>query len=444
MEENLLKSYLKFLIPTIATMTLFSSYTMVDGIFVGQGVGEKGLSAVNLAMPYVALSFAIAILVSVGALNIISYHLGRNEKEKANEFFSMTVVSSLIVGIVITVSSYLFLDELIQFLGADAEIFPFLKEYIRIIIAFIPFYIISYVFEVMIKADGFPQLSTVFMLGSAVTNIVLDYVFIFKMDMGISGAAIATGLAQVLPTIAYLIHFLSKKSRLKFSKFELDFSMFRKILSYGFPASLAEFSTGFIILLFNNKIGDLYGLHGLGSFSVIAYILTFVVNTMLAINQASQPLLAYHYGAKQYSNIGRLRKYMMMTVGLFSIIFFALIQVTPEFFVNVFISDYTQDFLNFSVKVLKIFSLSFLVLGFNICIGGYMTAVHKPKYDMYINLLRGYILISLFLFIIPKIFGAASVWYVLLISDLTCLIVSLYLLKVEVKELSFQEKGVTA
>lgn len=444
MKENLLKSYLKFLIPTIATMTLFSSYTMVDGIFVGQGVGEKGLSAVNLAMPYVALSFAIAILLSVGALNIISYHLGRNEKEKANEFFSMTVVSSLIVGIVITVSSYLFLDELIQFLGADAEIFPFLKEYIRIIIAFIPFYIISYVFEVMIKADGFPQLSTVFMLGSAVTNIVLDYVFIFKMDMGISGAAIATGLAQVLPTIAYLIHFLSKKSRLKFSKFDLDFSMFKKILSYGFPASLAEFSTGFIILLFNNKIGDLYGLHGLGSFSVIAYILTFVVNTMLAINQASQPLLAYHYGAKQYSNIGRLRKYMMMTVGLFSIIFFALIQVTPEFFVNVFISDYTQDFLNFSVKVLKIFSLSFLVLGFNICIGGYMTAVHKPKYDMYINLLRGYILISLFLFIIPEIFGAASVWYVLLISDLTCLIVSLYLLKVEVKELSFQEKGVTA
>lgn len=441
-QKNLPVLYLKYLLPTLATMTLFSSYTMVDGIFVGQGLGYKGLSAVNLSMPFVTLGFALAILLSVGSSNLISYYLGRSERDKADEFFSLALVLGLFLGLTLALVSFLFTDELVVLLGAEGEIVGLLKEYILVIMIFIPFYVMTYIFEILIKADGFPHLSTILMLASALTNIVLDYLFIFRFHLGVRGAAIATGIAQVLPTVGYSLHFLSKKANLRFCKFHFSFAKLKRILSFGFPASLAELSTGFIILLFNNKIGDLYGLSGIASFSVIAYILTFVVNTMLAINQASQPLMSFYYGAREYKSLLKTRRYMLYAVALLSTGLCVCIQVRPEFFVNVFISDYSQDFLASSVRALRRFSLSFLIVGYNICLGGYLTAVHRPKFDFCINILRGYLLISLSVFLLPVLFSSSAIWYGLLVSEAVCFLCSLTFLKSTQRQALKQDRGV--
>lgn len=439
-EKSLIKNYLKYLIPTITTMTLFSTYTMVDGIFVGRGVGSEALAAVNIAMPFVTLAFAFAILISIGSLNLIAHEKGRGNKKGADEFFSLGVTISVIFALGLSILGYIFINPLVRFLGAEGHMVEMVKEYLSILIFFLPFYLTSYVFEIMVKADGRPSITTVFMLLSAMTNVILDYIFIFKFDWGLWGAAVATGLAQTIPTIGYLIYFLSPKSYLKFRKFRVKAFMFKEIFFYGFPASLSELSTGFCILVFNLAIGHLYGDMGLAAFSVIAYVMTFVVNTMLAINQSSQPLLGFYYGAREYDNIPIIRKYMLRSVAILSIIMVGAIEIWPEFFINVFLTDVTSEFMVFASKSLRIFAISFLILGFNITNGGYLTSVGKPRFDFIITLLRGYIFVAIFAFIVTKFLPKEAIWYVLIASDLLTMVVSLFLIREELKELQKEKK----
>lgn len=439
-KKSLLNNYLKYLIPTITTMTLFSTYTMVDGIFVGRGVGSEGLAAVNISMPFVTLAFAFAILISIGSLNLIAHEKGRENKKGADEFFSLGLTISVVFALGLSILGFIFINPLVRFLGASGHMVGMVKEYLSIIIFFLPFYLTSYVFEIMVKADGRPSLTTILMLMSAFTNIVLDYVFIFKFHWGLRGAAIATGLAQTIPTIGYLIYFLSDKSYLKFRKFRLKAFMIKEIFSYGFPASLSELSTGFCILVFNLAIGKLYGEEGLAAFSVIAYVMTFVVNTMLAVNQSSQPLLGFYYGAREYDNIPILRGYMLRSVAILSVVMVFAIEMWPGFFINVFLTDVSVDFMAFASRALRIFAISFLILGFNITNGGYLTSVGKPRFDFVITLLRGYVFVALFSFLVTIFMPKEAIWYVLIASDFITMLISIFLIKKEIKDLEKEKR----
>ena len=439
-KKSLLNNYLKYLIPTITTMTLFSTYTMVDGIFVGRGVGSEGLAAVNISMPFVTLAFAFAILISIGSLNLIAHEKGMENKKGADEFFSLGFTISVVFALGLSILGFIFINPLVRFLGARGHMVGMVKEYLSIIIFFLPFYLTSYVFEIMVKADGRPSLTTILMLMSAFTNIVLDYVFIFKFHWGLRGAAIATGLAQTIPTIGYLIYFLSDKSYLKFRKFRLKAFMIKEIFSYGFPASLSELSTGFCILVFNLAIGKLYGEEGLAAFSVIAYVMTFVVNTMLAVNQSSQPLLGFYYGAREYDNIPILRGYMLRSVAILSVVMVFAIEMWPGFFINVFLTDVSVDFMAFASRALRIFAISFLILGFNITNGGYLTSVGKPRFDFVITLLRGYVFVALFSFLVTIFMPKEAIWYVLIASDFITMLISIFLIKKEIKDLEKEKR----
>ena len=440
-KKSLLNNYLKYLIPTITTMTLFSTYTMVDGIFVGRGVGSEGLAAVNISMPFVTLAFAFAILISIGSLNLIAHEKGRGNKAGADEFFSLGLTISVVFALGLSILGFIFINPLVRFLGASGHMIEMVKEYLSVIIFFLPFYLTSYVFEIMVKADGRPSITTGLMLMSAFTNIVLDYIFIFKFHWGLWGAAVATGIAQTLPTIGYLIYFLSPKSYLKFKRFKLKAFMIKEIFSYGFPASLSELSTGFCILVFNLAIGQTYGEVGLAAFSVIAYVMTFVVNTMLAINQSTQPLVGFYYGAKEYENIPIIRRYMLISVAILSVLMVGAIEIFPEFFINVFLTDVDHEFMTFASKSLRIFAISFLILGFNITNGGYLTSVGKPRFDFIITMLRGYIFVAILSYVATVFMSKEAIWYVLIVSDFLTMVVSVFLIREELNELKNMQQS---
>ena len=425
--QNLKKLYRQYLIPTILAMLLFSSYTMVDGIFVGKGIGKLGLSSVNVAMPYIAFIFSIAMLIAIGSSNIITFYMGKDDMGKAHRYFSRAIFLAIFLGITISIFSIINIDRLSSILGARDDIKDMVHDYLKIIIGFSTFFIVSYMFEIMVKADGSPKLAVVFNLISAFTNIVLDYIFIFKFSWGIKGAAIATGISQVLPAIGYMWHFLGKNSKLKFKKFKLHLKSVSEIIKFGFSASLSELSTGFTIMVFNIVIGKYYGVFGLSAFSIISYILNLFVNGMLAINQASQPLISYYLGAENLSNIKELKKLILKSVAIISIFVFVLIEIFPKQIVMIFVSDVDNEFLNFSIKTIRIFSLSFLILGYNIAFGGFSTALKNPKYELFISLSRGYILASFLVFFLPMIFGKNIIWLSLLISDAITLIFSYFM-----------------
>ena len=246
-KKNLYKDYIRYLLPTIATMVLFSTYTMIDGIFIGRGVGLHALAAVNISMPFIASLFAIAMLISIGSSNIITHYLGLNNRKKADEFFTLTISISFAISIIISLLAYLNVDILADLLGSTEDIKHLVIDYLSIIILFSTFFIMTYIFEIMVKADGNPHLAIIYMIISALTNIVLDYVFIFVFDYGVKGAAIATGIAQTLPCIGYMIHFNSSKSILNLKKFNIKIKDLLNILKFGVPTALTELSTGFII-----------------------------------------------------------------------------------------------------------------------------------------------------------------------------------------------------
>lgn len=435
MKKTLVKSYLRYLLPTIATMILYSTYTMVDGIFVGQGVGATGITAVNISMPYVNFIFAISILISIGSLNLVTYQLGKGNKKKADEIFSIAFAISLIGSLAIAIPSLIFIDELVIFLGASSEVKALVIDYLSVILIFAPFYVVAYLFEIMVKADGRPFLATAFMALSALSNIVLDYIFIFKFGMGVRGAAIATGIAQLLPALAYLAYFISPLARLKFRKFNFKAYIVKEIISYGLPGALNELSPGFITLLFNNVIGRLYGIRGLDAYTIISYVMSFVVNIIIGINQASQPLISFNFGKGDYKNALRLRKYMVRSAFILSALMFVVIYLRPKLFIDLFIGDYDGEFLTFTSKNLRTFSIAFLIMAYNIVNASFMSAVKNTTYDFYITILRGYVIIGLLIFSLPWIFSKEIVWHILTISELLTLFVTIFLVRKEEGEI---------
>ena len=428
-KKKLLKKYKSYLIPSVAGMWFFSIYTMVDGIFVSRGVGVEALSAVNISLPFVSLLFALAMLLSIGSLNIITYLRGKEENECANKHFSYTIFISAFIGLLITFLASFNMDSIVSFLGADEGLKPLILEYLNIIVLFAPAFILTYVFEMLIKADGYPKIGLIFMAVSALINIFLDYLLVIRLQKGLWGAAIATGIAQTIPTIGYFLHFLSEKSNLKFRNPIIPLSQALDSLIYGLPAALSELSVGFIIFIFNLSITKYIGGKGLVAFSVIMYIFTLVVNTMLAINQGSQPLISYYFGMEEGESLKKLRRYMFSTVAILSVGIFTIIQTFPGFIVSIFIDSSEIEIISFTVSKLKIFSSSFLILGFNMAIGAYMTAVRRPVVELIVTILRGYVVISLFLFLVPKFLGPETIWWMATLSEVLCLIFSIHLFK---------------
>lgn len=425
---SLKKQFFKYLVPSVTAMWIFSLYTMIDGIFVSRGVGETALAAVNIAMPFVNFIFAISMLFSTGASTIISIYIGKNNIKKANEIFSFNLFCMLTISLLITLLCLLNIDRISLFLGATENTFDLVKDYLKIIISFNGFFIISYCLEVLTKADGYPYLAIVGMIISALTNIILDFLFVIVLDFGIKGAAYATIISQGVSFIFFLSHFMSKKSKLTLTKFEFKVKYLKRILSIGFPDAITELTSGIVILLFNQTILIYIGESGIVTYSIICYVGTLVIMTMIAITQGMQPLCSYYYGKEEFKTIKKLIKMGLKAVSISSIAIFIICIVFAKEIVYIFIKDSSSPLFTYSISAFRLFSSSFLVLGFNVLVSGYFASIEEAFKATIISISRGLIFISLALFSLSFYFGDTGIWIATLISELICLLLSSYLL----------------
>lgn len=425
---SLKKQFFKYLVPSVTSMWIFSLYTMIDGIFVSRGVGETALAAVNIAMPFVNFIFAISMLFSTGASTIISIYIGKNNIKKANEIFSFNLFCMLTISLLITLLCLLNIDRISLFLGATENTFDLVKDYLKIIISFNGFFIISYCLEVLTKADGYPYLAIVGMIISALTNIILDFLFVIVLDFGIKGAAYATIISQGVSFIFFLSHFMSKKSKLTLTKFEFKVKYLKRILSIGFPDAITELTSGIVILLFNQTILRYIGENGIVTYSIICYVSTLVIMTMIAITQGMQPLCSYYYGKEEFKTIKKLIKMGLKAVSISSIAIFIICIVFAKEIVYIFIKDSSSPLFTYSISAFRLFSSSFLVLGFNVLVSGYFASIEEAFKATIISISRGLIFISLALFSLSFYFGDTGIWIATLISELICLLLSSYLL----------------
>ncbi|MDU3351386.1 MAG: MATE family efflux transporter, partial [Clostridium sp.] len=372
--------------------------------------------------------FAISMLFSTGASTIISIYIGKNNIKKANEIFSFNLFCMLTISLLITLLCLLNIDRISLFLGATENTFDLVKDYLKIIISFNGFFIISYCLEVLTKADGYPYLAIVGMIISALTNIILDFLFVIILDFGIKGAAYATIISQGVSFIFFLSHFMSKKSKLTLTKFEFKVKYLKRILSIGFPDAITELTSGIVILLFNQTILRYIGESGIVTYSIICYVGTLVIMTMIAITQGMQPLCSYYYGKEEFKTIKKLIKMGLKAVSISSIAIFIICIVFAKEIVYIFIKDSSSPLFTYSISAFRLFSSSFLVLGFNVLVSGYFASIEEAFKATIISISRGLIFISLALFSLSFYFGDTGIWIATLISELICLLLSSYLL----------------
>ena len=420
------KKFLKYVIPSVLAMWIYSIYTMINGIFVAKGVGEIALAAVNISMPFANATFAVAILFAVGTSTIASIHLGNKEAEeskKASEVFTMNMVVLISICITITAIVLLNLESIAYFLGATETTIGFVKQYLGIAALLSVFSMISYYFEVLVKTGGNPQLATIVVCITAATNIFLDYVFVIKLGFGVKGAAFATGIAQMLACSIYVWHFIRRNSKVKFTKFKFDLATIKRTIPIGASDFVTEFSAGFIIFMFNRIILKNIGETGIITYTVIMYVNNIVLMTMSGISQGTQPLVSYYYGREDKKAYTFFLKSAVKTAAVLSLGIYVICMLFAVQINGIFISKNEIEIFNYSVKAFRMYVPAYLIVGFNIVLIGFYSSVEKPMYSMILSLGRGLVVIVASLLFMTTMLGANGIWLSSFVSEAICFII---------------------
>lgn len=420
------KQFFKFVIPSVVSMLAFNLYTMVDGIYVARFVGEHALSAVNISMPYVNFIFAFSILFSVGTSTVVAIFRGENNMKSANETFTRNTIFLTVCALIITLLALVFQNELALFLGASEVTLPYVHDYLGVLIWFTFFFIVSYSMEVLVKTDGFPKLATAAVSVGAVTNIVMDYVLVVHVGMGIRGAAIATGLSQVLTFTVFTIHFLGKRGTIHWCKTTMDLSVYKRIIPIGTADFITELSAGTIIFLFNHAILKHIGDNGVVTYTVITYIYNIVMMTFTGISQGMQPLVSFYRGRREENTCRLFLRYALYSTFAMSMLALAICLFMTPALVSIFIDASRAELFTYTVHAFRIYSLCYLVIGYNIVCSGYFAAVEKSGYSFAISLLRGFVLIAVSIWIMGELFQGEGIWYATLVCESSTLVVSIW------------------
>lgn len=427
-KQSLLKQFFHFSAATVASLMVFSLYSIVDGLFVARGVGEYAMTAVNLSVPFVNLLFSIAVIFAVGTSTIIAYLLGQKNAQSANKLFSQNLVTLAVIGVTISVLVLAFTEPLARLLGAEEVTLEYTIHYLQGLAPFAVCFMISYNLEVLVKTDGRPRLALVTVCVGCVTNCVLDYLAIFHWGLGIWGAAAATGLSQLLTCIIYLTHFLGKHTTFHPVRFRMDWKIYRRLLPIGISDGLTELCNGLMIFLFNHTILRCIGTDGLVAYTIIAYANTLVINITMGVSQGSQPLISFQNGRGDGTAIGNLLRYGLRTMcGIAAVCFTVLFLAAPKL-VAVYLPEAGAEMLTFATDAFRRYSLCYLPVGFNIYIAGFLTAMERPLPAVSISTGRGLILQGSILLLLAAVLGGGSIWFAPVISEVLCLGLSVFFL----------------
>lgn len=319
------------------------------------------------------------------------------------------------------------MEPVINFLGGGGNLYPYVKDYLSVIILFCVCYMTGYALEIYIKVDGNPVYPTLCVITGGVVNILLDYIFVVIFHWGIKGAAFATGLSQVTTTSLLFYYIFFRTKRIKFVKIKYSLLNLLKIMKVGFAEFLAEVSTGISIFVFNLVILKNLGEKGVSAFGIIGYISSFITMTMIGFNQGVQPILSFNLGAKEHKKIFEIIKNSFFILGVLGVFFYTLINIFSANIVSIFLND-IED-INLTKKALTTYSFAYLICGFNIFSGGYFTAVDMVKISTIITMLRGILLLVLFILILPIFLGTTGIWITMFVTEGITLIFSYIFMK---------------
>lgn len=427
LEDPIKALYGKYLLPSISATLVTSIYILADTMMVGRGVGAVGIAALNLLLPVFSLFFGTGMMFGVGGSVLFSISRGRQEETMCRRYFTAALMLALLVGAFYGTAFQIWFEPVTAFLGRNESMDLFVRQYGRILIAGAPIFVCSSFFQAFVRNDKEPKRAMAAVIAGGVSNVILDYVFIFPMGMGMAGAAAATVIGSLITVVILLTHFVSPANTLKLTR-RFGLREMRASAVNGASSFLVEMTGGIVIFLFNRQLLSYVGDLGVVVYGIVSNSALIAASIFNGISQAAQPVMAINFGAGKRERVEETRRRALKTAAAAGILFTAIGLFCPQVLVYAFVEP-TEEIIAMGVTAVRIYFLSFLAAGANVLFATYFQSVLKPGFAMAICMLRGIILNGAFVFLLPMFFGVNGIWAAMTATECLTLLCALIMLK---------------
>ena len=422
--EKVSKLLMQYAVPSIIAMTASSLYNMVDSIFIGQGVGAMAISGIAITFPLMNITAAFGSLVGVGAATLTSVKLGQKDYDTARRVLGNVFVLNILLGVLLTVVTLPILDPILYFFGASDNTIPYARDYMQIILIGNMVTHLYFGLNALLRSSGHPEKAMFATIATVLVNTILDPIFIFGLDMGIRGAAIATVVAQTLSLMWQIKLFSNKNELLHFQPgiFKLKRKIVLDSLAIGLSPFLMNLASCVVVILINNALVTHGGDYAIGAYGLVNRLVFVAVMVVMGFNQGMQPIAGYNFGAHRYDRVTQVTKLTMLWATGVMTLAFVLCMCIPELLVRIFTTD--EELIRIAVKAMRIVVIFFPVVGFQMVTGNFFQSIGMASKAIFLSLTRQLLFLLPCILILPHYFGENGVWYSMPISDAVATIVA--------------------
>ena len=422
------RKLLQFVFPSIVMMIFTSIYGVVDGLFVSNYAGKTAFAAINLVMPFIMVLGGIGFMIGTGGTALVSKILGEGDQEKARRYFSMMILFTVLVGLILTVLGVVFMEPVALFLGATPEMLTDCVLYGRIVNAFTAAFMLQNVFQSFLIAAEKPKLGLAATVAAGVTNMVLDALFVAVFHWGIAGAAIATGLSQCVGGLFPLLYFLRPNtSKLRLVRTKLELQPILNACGNGSSELMSNISSSIVSMVYNFQLLKYLGEDGVSAYGVLMYVQFIFVAIFIGYSIGCAPVVSYHYGARNHPELKSLlcKSVLLMAIG--GVMLSALARLLAAPLSRLFVG-YDTDLCALTTHAFTLFSWSFLLVGFNIFASGFFTALNNGAISAAISFLRTLVFQSGAVLLLPLLLDVDGIWWAITAAECFAFLISVIFL----------------
>ena len=430
---------LKFTLPSIVMMIFSSIYGVVDGFFVSNFAGKISFAAVNFIMPFLMIMTTVGFMFGTGGTALIAKTIGQGDKEKANRFFSLFTYVSFFLGVILAIFGIIFIRDIASFLGAKGELLENCVTYAKIILIALPFNILQLMFQSLFIAAEKPHLGLIVTLSSGITNMILDVILVvfLPQKLKLIGAAIATGISQIIGGSIPLFYFFKKNSSiLQLGKTRFEISAITKACINGSSEFMSNISMNVVGMLYNIQLMKYAGENGVAAYGVMMYVSMIFASTFIGYSIGTSPIIGYHDGAKNYNELKGLLKKSIRLIGIFGICMVIAGELLSFPLAKLFVG-YDYQLMELTVSGFRYFSLSFCFMGFAIFGSGFFTALNDGITSAIISFLRTLVFQIAAVMILPLIIGIDGVWISIVVAEFMAMFLSAVFIFVKRKKYNY-------
>lgn len=433
MEKKILKKFAKYVSLNILGMIGLSCYILADTFFISKALGANGLAALNFSISIYCIIQGLGLMIGIGGATRYTILRSKNRDKEAKEVFSNALTIGLIVSFILAIIGLIFSRKLSQILGADTDTINMSNVYLKTILCFSPFFISNNILLAFIRNDGDPRLSMTGMIVGSLSNIILDYIFIFPLSMGMFGAAFATCLAPIISIGVLSIHFIKRRNNFKLELVKPNFKIVSKIISLGMSSFITEVSSGVVLMVFNLIILNISGNIGVAAYGIVANISLVIIAIFTGIAQGMQPLVSEGYGKKNKELMNGVLKYSIILSVFISIVIYIVANIFSKEIVVIFNSENIEELTTLAINGIKIYFVGFIFVGINIISAAFLSGTSNVKPAFMISMLRGFVLLIPIAYILANIYNMNGVWISFVVAELLTFIASVWKLYADKK-----------